>query len=437
MPNRTDARRAGRSIPFPTPFLTTTLLAALAMGCSGGDAASDSPSRATVRDSAGIEIVENAIPDASPIAIAAADEPLLSIGTIEGNETSQFHRVQDGIRLPDGRLAILNAGTYEVRIYGPDGTLETRFGHQGEGPGEFGLPMQLTLLPPDTLAVFDLRSWEVLFFLDDGTFLGSEPGRSAYQDLVPEGLLAEGGFAAPHEGLFLRAYRFGVQHPVGERFVPEMHLIFVARDSTTRELYEPGGFEQVMLKPEAGRPTSAQVRFGMSGVAALGGRPPRVWTGRNDRYELWQFDSGGELLRIVRADRRPLAVTEADVERSTKQVRQSLTDAPIPEDRKKAMLDMALQAPSADSMPVFRRVFVTVDGGAWVGRVQRPSEDPDDWIPEYDVFGPDGRWLGLAHPPKGVQPLEIGADYFLGLRRDDLGVEHVELYDLGPPSVAR
>jgi hypothetical protein len=101
------------------------------------------------------------------------------------------------------------------------------------------------------------------------------------------------------------------------------------------------------------------------------------------------------------------------------------------------MLDMALQAPSADSMPVFRRVFVSVDGGAWVGRVQRPPEDPDDWIPEYDVFGPDGRWLGLAHPPKGVQPLEIGADYFLGLRRDDLGVEHVELYDLGPPSLAR
>jgi hypothetical protein len=54
-----------------------------------------------------------------------------------------------------------------------------------------------------------------------------------------------------------------------------------------------------------------------------------------------------------------------------------------------------------------------------------------------DVFGPEGRWLGLARSPKGVQPLEIGADYLLGLRRDDLGVEHVELYDLGPASVAR
>ena len=115
MPNRPDARRAGRSMPFPISFLATTLLA-LATGCSGRDAASDSPSRATVRDSAGIEIVENAIPDASPISIAATDEPLLSIGTIEGNEASQLHRVEDGIRLPDGRLAILNAGTHEVRI---------------------------------------------------------------------------------------------------------------------------------------------------------------------------------------------------------------------------------------------------------------------------------------------------------------------------------
>lgn len=437
MPNRPDAQRAGRPILTSLPCLATTLLVALATACSGDNTASGSASRTIVRDSAGVEIVENAIPEASPVVIAAADEPLLSIGTVEGDEASQLHRVQDGVRLPDGRLAILNAGTYEVRIYGPDGTLDTRFGRQGEGPGEFGFPAQLTLLPPDTLAVFDLRSWEVLLFRDDGTFLGNEPGRSAYQDLVPEDLLAEGGFAVPHSGLFLKAYRFGAQPPVGERFVPEMHLIFVGRDSTTRELYQPGGFEQVMLKPEAGRPTSAQVRFGTSGVTALGGRPLRVWTGRNDRYELWQFDGHGELLRIVRADRQPLAVTEADIERSTRQMRQSLSDAAIPENQKKMMLDLALQAPSADSLPVFNRVFVTVGGGAWVNRVQRPPEKRDDWIPQYDVFDPDGRWVGLAHPPKGVQPLEIGTHYFLGLRRDDLGVEHVELYDLGPPSGAR
>lgn len=427
MPYVPGAGRAERASIF-----VILCLAAVVSAC-GGDEAASTPDT-TVRDSAGIEIVENAIPDDEPVLVTLSEEPIVSIGTVEGGEASQLHRVRAALRMPDGRIAILNAGTHEVRIYREDGTLDIRFGGQGGGPGEFsGFPYHMTLLPPDTLAVMDLQTWEVSFFLADGTFLEKQPGRTEYEHLVPEGLRAEGGFASPGSGLFLTAYRFGDRRPPGERFTPEMHLIFVGRDSTTRELLEPGGMEQVMLDREAGRPASTTIRFGKRGVTAFGGRPLRAWAGRNDRYQLHQFDGEGNPLRIVRTDRRPVPVTEQDVERLNEQARRAIGDAPIPEDRKQEALERALSGPVADSMPVFGPVFVTVDGGAWIGRTRRPPEGDEEWVPEYDVFGPDGRWQGLARGVSGVEPQEIGDDYLLGLRRDDLGVEHVELYALEAP----
>lgn len=418
------------SVPFHATLLASTVAVSVT-AC--GDASTSDASRpnTTVRDSAGIEIVENALPDDQPVALTVSDEPIVSIGTVEGDEASQLHRVRDALRMPDGRIAILNAGTHEVRIYREDGTLDVRFGGQGDGPGEFsGSPWQLTLLPPDTLVVFDARTWEVSLFLDDGTFLEKQPGRTRYEHVVPEDLRAEGGFASPGSGLFLKAYRFGRRRPAGERFIPEMHLIFASRDSTVRELLEPGGSEQVMLEREAGRPASTTIRFGKRGMTAFGGRPLRVWAGRNDRYELHQFDGEGNPLRIIRADRDPLRVTEEDVERLNEQARRSIADAPIPEDRKQEALDRLLSGPVADSIPVFGSVDVTVDGGAWIGRTGRPPAHDEEWVPEYDVFGPGGRWQGLVRGVLGVIPQEIGTDYLLGLRRDDLGVEHVELYEL-------
>ena len=92
---------------------------------------------------------------------------------------------------------------------------------------------------------------------------------------------------------------------------------------------------------------------------------------------------------------------------------------------------VVLSAPAPEFMPLFGSIVVTEDGGAWVMRLKGP---PADWDAErptrYDAFGTDGRWRGLAEVPSCFRLFEIGADYVLGLRRDDLGVEFVELYEL-------
>jgi hypothetical protein len=49
---------------------------------------------------------------------------------------------------------------------------------------------------------------------------------------------------------------------------------------------------------------------------------------------------------------------------------------------------------------------------------------------EWDVYDPDGVYLGIVRMPRGMRVLEIGLDHVLGTSRDDLDVEYVELHAL-------
>jgi hypothetical protein len=53
------------------------------------------------------------------------------------------------------------------------------------------------------------------------------------------------------------------------------------------------------------------------------------------------------------------------------------------------------------------------------------------------VFERDGKWLGDVTMPERFLPHEIGADYAIGVTRDDDGVETVVLYALAPSRTPR
>lgn len=81
--------------------------------------------------------------------------PGVEIGTVEGEPAYLLHQVVDAIRLADGRIAVLNAGSHEVRLYGADGTHLRSIGREGDGPGEFRRPARLRHRGGDTVAVVD------------------------------------------------------------------------------------------------------------------------------------------------------------------------------------------------------------------------------------------------------------------------------------------
>lgn len=64
--------------------------------------------------------------------------------------------VPGGRLLSDGRIAVVNGGTNEVRLFHPDGTPDTIFGGAGDGPGEFR-GISLAGAVGDSLILYDTR----------------------------------------------------------------------------------------------------------------------------------------------------------------------------------------------------------------------------------------------------------------------------------------
>ena len=138
--------------PRTLPFLGLPLLG---LACEATDTSTGDGLHSTVRDSAGITIVDTGSPPLDsrlPWEIAA--QPSLSIGSIDSGGADQLFQVTDAMRFADGRIVIANSGSNELRVFNPDGSHAATFGRQGEGPGEFTSysPTAVARWPGDSIA---------------------------------------------------------------------------------------------------------------------------------------------------------------------------------------------------------------------------------------------------------------------------------------------
>jgi 6-bladed beta-propeller len=123
------------------------LLAMIAAACGSDqdrglrDPASVPMTHPTVRDSAGVVIVEHtslAGGDSTSWRIALSDTTRIGLFGItpEGDER-YLARDVGAARLADGRVAVADQLAYSVRIFEADGSFSEAVGRRGEGPGEF------------------------------------------------------------------------------------------------------------------------------------------------------------------------------------------------------------------------------------------------------------------------------------------------------------
>jgi hypothetical protein len=89
------------------------------------------------------------------------------------------------------------------------------------------------------------------------------------------------------------------------------------------------------------------------------------------------------------------------------------------------------EAPVRSTMPVYSGLLVDLEGNVWV-RDYLPEPAP---ATSWQVFDPEGRWLGAVELIAGLEVTEIGPDYVLGVLRDDYEVEYVRLHRLVKPPV--
>ena len=350
------------------------------------------------RDSAGIRIVENASPEkGSRLHWVIGPEPDVSLGDIDGEDPYLFRYAWDATRLSDGRIVVADRSTSELRVFDAAGVYLTKWGGQGEGPGEFPWASlgDVEPWPGDSIVAWYADAQTIAVFDSAGNF-----GRS---------------FNRPGAG----------QRP-GEVTRPEL----VRRDgsilATLARRENAGTTEVRILNGEGGLHMSLgdhrsrralyfsrELKLGLWGDLAV--------VAPSDRYELNAYADDGTLVRIVRREHVPRVPRAEDI----------LVNPGLRDELRIPMEAEMLRVPQSkleEAFPAFAEIMSDAAGYLWVREYEPPQEAGP--APVWTVFSPEGRVLGFVETPAGLKIYEIGADYLLGHAEGELDVEMIQLWPL-------
>lgn len=407
---------AREGVPRLAPTLCLHLFLAASSAACGSDG---SPlAEPTVRDSAGVQIVENENflwPDGSGWKLS--EQPELDIGLLEGDPNYQFFQIAGTQKLSDGRIAVANAGTYQLRLYDENGQFLGATGREGGGPGEFGGMTQLRTTEGDSLLIYDWRNRRISVIDPEGGF-----ARSVQLQFLTD----IGGFPVHIEAFSGGSMLLGVQ-----QFFSGGEIQSGLRRDTMLYLHcdrEGGVIDTAGALPGSEVLVRAQDNMVMAGTRTFGLMSQQAvyadgfYYSGTDSYQILYFGSDGQLRRVIRRSLPNMQVTDEDIERH-KQER--LENADTEEDRRVAER-LLEEMPFPESFPAHGSFVVDAEGNLWVADYRRPGDDQPRWT----VFDAEGAMLGVVETPERFTIHQIGPDFVLGSWADEMDVEHVRLYRL-------
>lgn len=360
-----------------------------------------------VYDSAGIQIVENSDVGTwtRETAWSVDAQPELVIGQSDGEPAELFHNVESVVLLSDGRIAIADRGSAQIRIFAAQGEYLASVGRDGDGPGEFKWLDWVGECREEVLEAFDARLGRVTEIalptlelintrLINSPSLGSAPTTVACAQNGLVGLSRRLGIPPPSPGV------------VRWDFVLELF----GRDGQDHVLAEIPGDDRFFNGSSVG-----PLAFGRQAVLASG--PSSLATGSQDSPQVVFWSDSGTPERIVRwhedgravttGDRRALVrglVQRASSEGHADRIRASFRTYPFPSHH-----------------PAFGRILIDDRDHLWVERSTGPDEEGSEWR----VFSPTGVFLGLVRLPQGFRLMSVRSGRVAGVVRDPMDVEYV------------
>ena len=358
-------------------------------------------------------------PATQPRLLQVGPEPLAVIGGSDDRPDYQFFNVAGATRLSDGRLAVANAGTSELRYYSADGVHLLTAGGPGGGPGEMSGIMEIVALPGDSILVLSFRPG-LTWFDPDGKYVRSErlafwswPGvtcRTGEGNWHP---LADGSV------LLILEDNFG---GVGCPEVPEgvwRQSALVARADNSRDR-----FDTLAIMLGAERDGYSYRVFGRSLLTASS--EAGVFLADANADEILKLGFGGDTLAIWAMPYDGMKVPRL----RSSSVEDGRTSRPT-------SYDYPSRYPRAGRLIASRTGELWVMGypplsdPIWSVRLVSASSyvlDPDG--SRWRVIGSAGDLIAEVRTPPGLFVLEVGFDYVLGLEKDEADVETIVLLPL-------
>jgi hypothetical protein len=417
------------------PMLPAALL--LAVGCAAGD---DRAVGGTIRDSAGVTIIENhALPEVDTAEWSVDPMPLVSIGMTDGDPAYLFQYVRRVASLSDSRIVVAD-GSDELRYFDMRGRHLHTAGGDGDGPGEFRFLRTFFVLPGDSVlavsgdtrySLFDqngafvrvtrvvgrfaspiarMGNGDLLFstyaqsfpptttgHVRDSVVVLTEPMPRLLSSIESTGALSDGG---PASGV--------------APFVNPDTIVRLPGNDEFRQAHGRG----IANGP---RPFGREVE-----VAADGGDRIAVAVGTDAEVRIFR---AGALERIVRFTDAREPLTAAEIEDWKEWRRAQARSA----EQRRLVEDFIAAQEFPEHRPLHATALYDDEGFLWLARYRPDAgyfSSMDDEPLRWYVLDPAGRVTGAVDLPAGLTVHEIGGDHILGVARDDLGVERVVLHNL-------
>lgn len=355
-------------MPRYTPLLST--LAGLALIVLGACDSDSDGHLISVRDSAGVQLVEvfgvDPGPPIQPTHIADLSPPDEVLpATPWGVATDP----------ESGMIFVADRLSDRVVVFDATGVFVDIFGRPGGGPGEFGNPSALYFGTDGVLRVWDTGRGVISRWSPEGEFLGEEATAVPYWG---PGFAIEGGRLVT------------VTNATTEGGMGMDQRLVAYEEATPHVLFELHLPMAMMELPCINRP--APIVFAPSLTWASSGT--RTFVHRSPGYQIDVFD-GRERIRSIRWDRPPLRVdremAEAAVEFGPTPYRSLLRTCNV------TSAQVVRAVGHEDEAPVILALAAGPDGGVWVTRTE-DGTNPS----AVDVFGPDGNFRFTLNVPAAV-----------------------------------
>lgn len=407
--------------------LLLALLLPLA-ACADTGADSGGEWAGSVRDSAGIRVVENPAQGMWTESDRWTVDEALRIGALDGAPEYQFGEIRTLDVDDDGRIYVLDGQAQEVRVYDSGGTYVSTIGTAGNGPGELSQGANGVFVDGAEVLVPDMGTQRVNIF-----------GRG---------------------GEFVRSWRLGLENGIPMRWDRDGQGRLVAQLRSFDPSQPAADVEPVAVYSDSGAVVDTMAMLPRGRSMEMTETGPRIrlfeaesaWetlpdgglaTGRSNVYRIELHGPDGSLQRVITLPRQPEPIDEGGKEQVKDLLREAMESSGMPA---QGVQQMMQTVSVADQYPLFVTMVAGPEGTLWIQQVQKVAEQgasaaggveslQDLGAPEWDVIDAEGRYLGVVTLPERFRPVRFVGNDLYGVWRDELDVQYVLKLRLTRPGV--
>ena len=234
----------------------------------------------------------------------------LIIGSDEDDFDGSLYRPLAVAADDERRVYVADAGHHQVLVYGADGTHVRSLGRQGQGPGEFMGPIEVTVAGT-TLVVADTAK------LSLWTLTGEHLGDTAIGGLGPQVL-----FGATDGSMV-------VSYPAIDELVQRATSKFARWDQRAQELavYPTLPVPEPLFYPSGSSEQRISIGTGQSWPSVAASLEGDVYLTQSDEYQVLAFDAEGSPRWAMRVAMPRPSLFRRDIERTLENVRKRFPDA--------------------------------------------------------------------------------------------------------------